>query len=142
MDPKSELSKAQRGLRIQAVFLIGFLVIQYILGMVSNLFVQFPETNRPDQLWAFAGSKFPTAAHMIIGTLMLVGAVVFVIRALRSPSRVWIASSVAGLLAILFAFLGGALFTSTQADGYSLLMALSTVAAFVAYGWGLVAARS
>jgi len=141
MSTTSEITKAQNGLRVNAIFMIVVLVIQYVLGMVANLFVKFPDTNKPDQLWASARFQFPTMAHIVVGTLLLVGAVVFVIRATRNHHRGWIASSVAGLIAILAALFGGVTFTTTQVDGYSLLMAIAAIAAFVAYGWGLVANR-
>ncbi len=136
----SENPRVQRGLRMQATFLIIFLVIQYILGMVTNLFVHFPDTTVMDQLWAFARTQGLIVAHIIVGTGLLIGSVAFVVRSVRSRSRRWITSAVIGLIAILAAFIGGVTFTSTQADGYSLLMALSAIAAFLSYGWGLVAA--
>ena len=142
MNTSSEITKAQNGLRVNAIFMIGAMVIQYTLGMISNMFVQFPDTTRPDLLWAAARSQFPTLAHIIVGTLLLVGAIVFVIRAARNHQSGWIASSVVGLIAILAAIFGGTQFVTTQTDAYSLLMALATIAAFIAYGWGLVAARN
>jgi FtsH-binding integral membrane protein len=141
MNTSSETTKTQNGLRVNAIFMIGTLVIQYTLGMITNMFVQFPDTDQAGQLWDFARSQFPTMAQIVIGTLLLVGAIVFVIRAAANHHRGWIASSVVGLIAILVAFFGGATFISTQIDGYSLLMALATIVAFIAYGWGLVAAR-
>jgi hypothetical protein len=142
MNTASQNSKTQNGLRVNAIFMIGVLVIQYALGMVANLFVQFPNTTQPGQLWEFARSQFPTMAHIVIGTLLLVGAIVFVIRAARANNGGWIASSAVGLVAILTAFYGGVMFTSTQVNAYSLLMALAAIVTFLAYGWGLYASRS
>jgi hypothetical protein len=141
MDTTSQISKAQNGLRTHAIFTIGFLVIQYALGMVTNLYVQFPDTNQADQLWAYARSQFPAAAHIVIGLLLLVSAVIFVIRAANKNNRGWIASAVAGLIGIMIAIYGGVTFTSAQVDVYSLVMALGFIVAFLAYGWGLYAAR-
>ena len=36
---------------------------------------------------------------------------------------------------------GGTQFVTTQIDAYSLVMALATIVAFLAYGWGLYASR-
>ena len=121
--------------------MIGFLVIQYTLGMVTNLFVQFPDTNQPDQLWAFVRVQFPIIAHIVIGTLLLVGAIVFVIRAVRQNNQIWIVSSVVGLIGMVAAVIGGTQFVTFQVDAYSLVMALATIVAFLAYGWGLYADR-
>ena len=139
MNTTSETTKAPNGLRVNAIFMIAALVIQYTLGMISNMFVQFPDTSRPDLLWAAARSQFPTLAHIIVGSLLLVGAIVFVVRAAINHQRGWIASSVVGLIAILAAIFGGTQFVTTQIDAYSLVMALATILAFIDYGWGLVA---
>ena len=130
MNTESEVSNARNGLRVNAFFIIGFLVIQYTLGMISNMFVQFPDTSDVGQLWEFARSQFATGAHILIGTLLLLGAVIFVIRAIRQHNQSWIASSVVGLIAIMAAFYGGVTFVSSQVDAYSLVMALATIVAF------------
>jgi len=134
-------NSTQNGLRTQGIFMVALLVLQYILGMVANMFVAFPDTNQPGQLWQFARTQFPTLAHILIGTLLLLGAVIFVIRAARAHNGGWIASSVFGLIGILGAYWGGVTFVSTQDDAYSMVMALAFIAAFIAYGWGLFATR-
>ncbi len=91
MDTTSDVSHAQNSFRNHAIPMIGLLVIQFALGMVTNLFVQFPDTNKPDQLWGFARSQIP--------------------------------------------------FVSSQVDAYSLIMALAFIVAFLAFGWGLYAAK-
>ena len=141
MATTTQITKTQNGLRIQAIFTIVVLVIQYALGMVSNLFVQFPQTDQANLLRAYARSQVPTFAHIMIGILLLVSAIVFVIRAIRNHDRGWIASSVAGLVGIGIAIYGGVTYSTIQVDLYSLVMALGFIVAFVAYGWGLIAAR-
>ena len=141
MNTTIEISKTQNGLRTNAIFMIGLLVIQYALGMVANLFVQFPNTTDPGQLWEFARSQFTTGTHMVIGTLLLLGAIIFVVCAVRAKVGGWIASSAVGLIAIVAAFYGGVTFVSSQVNAYSLVMGLSTIVAFAAYGWGLYADR-
>jgi heme A synthase len=141
MKTTSQISKIKNGLQIYAIITIGLLVIQYALGMVSNLFAQFPQTDQPDQLWAYARSYAPLFAHIVIGILLLVSAVIFVIRAARNKHRGWIESSAAGLIGILIAIYGGTAFVTAQVDTDSLIMALGFIVAFVAYCWGLYAAR-
>jgi len=141
MNARTQITKSQNSFRTYAFVIVGLLVIQYALGMVANMFVQFPATTDPGQLWEFARSQFATGAHIIIGTLLLLGAVIFVIQAVRQHNRSWIASSVTGLIAIVAAFYGGVTFVSTQADEYSMVMALGFIVAFLAYGIGLYADR-
>ena len=139
MNTTSEISKAQNGLRNYGIIMIGLLVIQYTLGMLANMFVQFPDSADPGQLWEFARTQLTTGAHILVGTALVVGAIGFVILAVRQKIQPWIISSTFGLIAILAAFFGGATFVSTQADAYSLVMALATILAFLSYGWGLYA---
>ena len=125
-------------LYIQAVFLILFLIIQYAFGMAANLFVQFPENASAGKLWEYAWSQTLTSAHIIIGILLVLGALVFVVRAIRSSSRAWIVPSITGLLAIIAAGASGSLFIATQNGLYSYGMSLAFLVALIAYGWGLV----
>ncbi|MGB8212082.1 MAG: hypothetical protein WCE68_00860 [Anaerolineales bacterium] len=141
MKTTSDTTKAQNGLHGNAIFMIGGLVIQYALGMLANLFVQFPNTTRADLLWAFARTQFPTLAHIVVGTILLAGAILLAVRAARQKDRLWIVSSVAGLVSILAAIFGGTQFVTSQLNAYSLVMALATILAFLSYGWGLYASR-
>jgi len=109
--------------------------------MLANLFVQFPNTTKADQLWAFARSQFPTLAHIVVGTLLLAGAIVLVVLAAQQNNRPWIVSSVAGLISILAAIFGGTQFVTSQVAAYSLVMAFATIVAFLSYGWALYASR-
>ena len=54
--------------------MIGLLALQYVLGMVTNLYVPFPQTDQISQLWDAARSQFAPAAHILLGVLLLVGA--------------------------------------------------------------------
>jgi heme A synthase len=124
-------------LNTQAMVLIVFLVVQYVLGMAANLFVQFPQNADAGELWGFAWSQALVAAHIVIGTLMVIGAIVLVVRSLIRKNRSWIVFSIIGLLAILAAALTGATFISTQSDAYSYSMSLAFIVALAAYGWGV-----
>ncbi len=141
MDTVQEVSKTQNGFKTHALIMIGLLVIQYALGMVSNLFVQFPQTDQAAQQWEFARTQLSEMAHIALGMLLFLSAILFVIRAIRKHSRRWIISSIIGLLAILTAIVSGSTFISTQVDAYSLVMSLAFIVTFLAYGWNLVAGR-
>ena len=136
-----EQTKAQTGLRGHAVLMVGLLAIQYALGMITNLYVAFPETDQANQLWDYARTQLPTLAHIVVGTLLLLSAIVYLIRAAGKSNRPWLGSAVVGALGILIAYFGGVTFTSTQADTYSLIMALGFIIGLVGYVWGLVVAR-
>ena len=126
---------------IQSHVLLGFLIVQYILGIVVNLFVQFPDTKKEALLWEFAKSQMPLVLHMVLGGLLFIGACVFIIRAIRSKNKQWIISASVGLVAILVAIIAGAQFIPTQNDSLSFVMALSFIVALVAYAWGIYKAK-
>ncbi len=127
--------------RMQATGMIAMLAVQYILGMVNNLFVKFPDTTRPGLLWEFARSQAWIMVHMILGALLLINATVILVLAFRRNHPVWKSYSIAGLAGIALAFLSGIGFVTTQADPYSLLMALGFLLALVVYGAGLYAGK-
>jgi heme A synthase len=141
MDTQKVLQNTQKGFRNQGIGMIVMLVIQYILGMITNLFVEFPKSDQEGKLWEFAWSQIPEAFHIILGLLMFVSAVVFLIRAFSKRDKIWIIGSGIGLIAILMAIIGGVIFIPSQVDSYSLIMALSFIVSFLAYSWGLYASK-
>ena len=130
-----------QNLRIQGVILLISLIVQYALGMYVNLFVSFPEGVTGDQLWPFAWSQPALAAHMTLGILIFIGGIALCIRAARARDRVWIWSSLVGLLAVFAAVGSGGSFIPSQNDIFSYSMALFFIVAFIAYGWGVWADR-
>lgn len=129
-------------LRIQSHVLLGFLIVQYILGITANLFVQFPDTKKESVLWEFAKSQWAVLSHIILGALLFIGACVFMVRAVRSKNKQWIISASVGLVAILVAGIMGAKFVPTQEDGYSFTMAVAFIVALISYAWGIYKAKS
>ncbi len=117
------------------------LTVQYLLGMANNLFVKFPQTTDTGKLWIYAWTHVTEALHIILGILFLVGAPVVLLRAIRAQHRTWVTASAIGLAGIVIAFVTGVLFVMTQADPFSLVMSYGFVLSFVAYGWGLYAAK-
>ena len=109
--------------------------------MINTLFVTFPDTTDRARLWAYAWTHVTEALHIILGVFMLLSAPVFLIRAIRAKHPTWVVASAFGLAGISMAFAGGALFVTTQADPYSLIMSYGFLVALVAYGWGLYSTR-
>jgi uncharacterized membrane protein HdeD (DUF308 family) len=124
-------------LRIQSYFLLGFLGLQYLLGMAANLFVKFPDTNNEKTLWEFAKTQSLLVTHIVLAFLLLIGGIVFLVRAMRRKEKNWIIAASVGLVSILVAIIGGAQFVPTQQDGYSYTMAIAFMVALLSYGWGL-----
>lgn len=128
-------------LRIQSHVILGILILQYLLGMAANLFVQFPDTTSEKIQWKFAEGQWTVVTHMVLGFLLLIGSIVLLFRAIRRKDKNWIISGSIGLFAILVAVGAGAQFIPTQQDVYSYIMATAFLLAVLAYGWGIYKAK-
>lgn len=128
-------------LKIQSYFILGFLILQYLLGMFANLFVQFPDTTNEKMLWEFSKNQWPVMTHMIITLLLVIGGIVLLIRTIRKKDKQWIIATSVGLFALLLATAAGVQFIPTQQDVYSYIMAIAFMLAFTSYGWGLYKAK-
>jgi len=129
-------------LKTHGIVIFILLILQYLLGMFTNLFIQFPQDKHDGQLWEFAWKQIPIAAHIIIGILLLIGALVLVVRSIRQKNKQWIIISSIGAISILIAGVSGAIFIPTQTATYSFVMSLSFIIAFVSYSLGIYRSKS
>lgn len=109
--------------------LMGLLSLQFILGMIANLYVEFPDTTDQAQLWQAAWSTWSVAAHMVVALLILVLGLVIALRAKAGKVLAWL-----GFVGILVAALGGEEFVRLQTETWSLVMAFGFIAAMGLYG--------
>lgn len=131
----------QKSLRGHAYGMIAVLVLIYLLGMFSALFVTFPEHAQRQQLWAFALHQMPLAGHIILGFLLLLGTIALLIRSIVMKDKKWIISSAIATIAVIVGVGAGSSFITTQSNGLSFLMATSFIVAFLSYGWGIYVSR-
>jgi len=119
------------------------LVIQYIFGMIVNLYVQFPNTLSNGNGWGWAMTHtFVVPVHVILGTTLLVVALVGLGMSIWKRRIPEILVAVLGFAMIVFAWISGATFlASGQQNGVSLQMALGFIGAVIAYGVGCYIAR-
>ncbi len=141
MNNSIETQKVQRGLRVHGILMILLLAVQYILGMINNFFVNFPQSGQPETMWRYAASQASEISHIFLGLLLFVSAVILVIRAIRARNRSWIIASTIGLIGIMSAIYGGVTFIPSQNDQLSFVMAVAFMVAFLAYSWGVYAGR-
>ena len=129
-------------IRIQSVILLCALIAQYILGMYANLFVAFPDGAQGGSAWQFAWTQAVVAAHIVLGILLVIGAIVFLIRVLVAKRTAWRTPAILGLIGILAAAWSGSAFIPSQSNPLSYIMSLSFLLAFFAYAWGIFTTRS
>ena len=112
------------------------LLLEFILGMYTALFVEFPDILVNGNGWAWSMKASPVImAHVMLGSLLVLltlATVIFGFVSRSKPAAVW---SVTGFLMTMVAYASGSIFLSNVAeDNYSFLMALGFMGALAAYG--------
>lgn len=134
---KKLLSNFKNSLQRPAFVMIGILVVEYLLGVVTTLLVEFPEGENEQQLWMFASQQLPLLLHIIFGTLLLVGTIIFLVKAIQQKNRQWIVASSIGSLAIVGGAGAGSAFIPKQTEMYASVMSICLFVALLSYFWGL-----
>ncbi len=129
--------KTTNTLRTHGFVILGLLVAQYVLGILTNLFIMFPENKTDWQQWDFAKSQLLLVAHIILGILLLFGSIALLVRAIKLKDRTWKIVASIGLVSILLAIVSGSEFVSTQQAAYSLGMSILFIIVLGAFGWGI-----
>ena len=133
--------KKKDTLKMHGIGMLVLLTLQYLLGMFTNMFVQFPDTKQEGALWEFAWKQFPLAAHIIIGFLLIIGAFALITTSIKQRNKPWIIASIIGYIGIQTAASAGSLFIPSQQNLYSYVMAVAFIIAFISYGWGVYSSR-
>ena len=119
--------------------LLGFLGVQFLLGMAINLFVQLSPSGAV--MTEMMGNGLLVGIHMMLGIILVAGGVLGVATALpngRQPT----ACAVVALVGILTAGLGGVAFLmGGQSNDASYLMAIGFLVAVGGYIAEIVAVR-
>ena len=146
-------ARAARWIRSLTAFILLLLAVQFLVGMVVNLFVQLPDTHPGSQAgeyfsgvaqgvsWAIVGGALPLQMHVIIGLLLLVTSLTILALALASRQRAWIVAAALGWIGITAAGFNGASFLNYGHDFSSMLMASGFLLAVIAYGLGMYRTR-
>jgi hypothetical protein len=124
-------------LRLHGIIILAFLLAEYIFGMLTNLYIHFPEGNTSGQQWEYAGGQGLVIAHIILGTLLVLTAISLLTMAIKAKDRIWKLVASVGFGAILLASAFGSEFVSKQNESSSFWMSLFFIVAVAAYGWGL-----
>jgi hypothetical protein len=127
-----------RGLRISALAGLVMLLIEYGLGVWTNLYAQLPSSDHGKATFAAFGGAVAhgpvgLALHALLGTLLIVTAVSVVVRAALVRQSAPIVLGSVALIAILAAWFSGTKFVSDAANGASFAMAVATGVAILGY---------
>jgi peptidoglycan/LPS O-acetylase OafA/YrhL len=121
-----DLTRQMRG---AATGLMVMLILQFGLGIGVNLFIT-PKKGGIGE--AFSNGPL-LALHAILGVLIFLAAIGLLNRAITARHRVLITAAAIGLGAVLGALINGAFFLKNGANGPSMGMAVSGLAAMLCY---------
>lgn len=140
-------------LRFLMALALLLLAVQFLVGMLVNLFVTVPTvhpgTQAPEYfsgvaqgvVWALGNSVFDLRLHVIIGLLLFLDALALVVLAIAARRRAGLIASIVGLLGIMAAGFNGASFMNYGHDFSSLFMSVGFLLAIVAYALGFYVTR-
>ncbi|HWZ65169.1 MAG TPA: hypothetical protein VNX65_00040 [Patescibacteria group bacterium] len=142
-------------LRRHAIGLLAGYVLQFLAGMVLNLFVTIPETHPGSSgpeyfsrsfhslIWALSGQGgWPLAFHAYLALALVLASAGLLINSILQRSKIWtIVGSVAALFT-LTAFFNGMSFVDYNKNFSSMIMATCWMIAVGAVIYGLVVDRS
>jgi hypothetical protein len=131
----NNISKKLKIFRFLVLTTLINLVIEFVLGIYTALFVQFPDTLVNGNGWGWSMSGSPVIiVHVITGGLLFLSAIPAVIFGFTSHVKAATIWSVIGLVMIGLAYFSGSVFLSNVADNNSsFLMALGFMGAVLAY---------
>jgi hypothetical protein len=116
-------------IRYASLGLVSMLIIEFILGVVYNLYGTAPTAKKSIGLF----SSPVLALHVILGILLLVAAVMLLVRATGARHRLAIWMAAVGLVGIIAAGGAGLGFTGSGANGASLGMSIAFAVSLACY---------
>jgi hypothetical protein len=116
-------------LRMSSLGVVVMLIVQFILGVIYNLYGTAPTSTKSIGLF----SSPDIALHVILGILLFIAAVGQLVRAIGTRHKLSIWLSAIGLLSILGAGFAGLGFTGSGAASASLGMSLAFATALACY---------
>jgi hypothetical protein len=126
--PAAKLAKIQKVQRASSG-LVFMLIVQFILGMVYNLYGTAPTAKKSIGLF----SNGWLIVHEILGVLLVLAAIQLVIMAMGSGTGLAKVTSWVGLIGIIAAIGAGIGFTRNGAAGGSLGMAIAFAVSLACY---------
>jgi hypothetical protein len=110
------------------------LVVQFVVGMILNLYVTVPSADaHTGYLQEILNGPVSLTVHVLLGIVLIGAAVLLLIRAIGGGNRVLASLAATGLAAILGAFAAGEIFVRNGQPNASLWMAILTGVALVSY---------
>ena len=136
--------KASNNFRWAVALTIVGLVAEFVLGMYTALFVEFPDSLVAGNAWGWTMTSSPVIqVHIYVGTFLVLAGLIALGLGIATRRVSAITTSALGLILILVAWLSGGAFLSNVAqDNLSFSMALAFLGSLLAYGAALYYTRA
>jgi hypothetical protein len=90
--------------------LLSMLGLQFILGMILNLFIKLPKDSNSLTMTIKHGGGLVLVLHILVAIGLLIGSLILVARSYVVKSRPWIIASIVGALGVIAALTNGLAF--------------------------------
>ncbi len=129
---------SKKWFRRDILVILGFLILQFVLGMTLNLFVAFPSIPAGSSDQVYFNAIFTTpflTEHFVVGIGLLLGSIWILIGALRTEIRKISIAAAIGFISILAAYVSGFefLLSGFQNNLFSFTMSLAFITALISY---------
>jgi hypothetical protein len=128
-DPSHVAARREGRISVASFGLVVLLLAQYVLGIAYNLYGTAPTATKTIKPF----SSPILAAHVALGTLLIVVAIYLVVASVRARTRVTAMASIIGLASLIAAWISGSAFTQKGASSYSMAMGVLTAVALTCY---------
>ena len=140
---------ATPAIRRAPIALLLTLLVQFLLGMAVNLFVEIPRNhpgaNPPEYFsgvaqsvtWAMLQGPLLLVLHAVLGLVLVAGSLAFAVLAIRSGGRRLAITAIVGAVFVLVAGFNGGSFLNYHEDFSSMIMASAFAIAMSAYVFAL-----
>jgi hypothetical protein len=153
MQSTSTRTARARTLRFLALIALLLLAVEFLFGMVVNLFGQIP-TPLPGTTpshsegllqglgWSLAQHSMPMLLlHVVLGLALVLISLVLIVLSIVDRQRRWAAASLIAAGGIIIATLSGASFVDTGVAASSLVMSIGFLLSLISYAMGLYMTR-
>jgi vacuolar-type H+-ATPase subunit I/STV1 len=128
-----------KALRRASFASLVLLLIQYVLGMYTNIYVTVPSADKGGGLGkAISNGPAALSVHAVLALLLILSAIGLLVQAIMARYWTVLAAAAVGLIAIIGAAFSGANFTNNGGqDSASMTMAVLAGVAMLCYGTAL-----
>jgi hypothetical protein len=106
-----------------------------VIALVSYN-ISFSKVKSNSQAWKFVFTHPTVLLHVLVGTIVVVEAIMFLVRSVRSHDRFWTVLAAIGLVFVLLSFASGEYYVATQKSSGLSYMGDAAAGALITYGFG------